>query len=92
MQTVNLEIATKKVHKLTEFLKGLSHFGDDGMAAYHAAYAVRNGNLRCGIDRRLNAIRKATKAFNVMVSVANNPRGIPTVRLYSPIKQIEIYL
>lgn len=93
MLTINLEIASAKGRKLTEFLRFTSHFGaDDGLAAYHAAVAIRNGNLRTGLDRRVVAVKKAVKAFNVMVSIAENDRGIRTVRLYSPTKQTEVYL
>lgn len=94
MQTINLEIATRKGAQLTAFLKGLEHVAGDaaGLRAYHAAIAVRNAALRCGADRKLSAARKALKQFNVMVSIGNNPRGIPAVRLSSPIKQIEIFL
>lgn len=38
------------------------------------------------------AVKKAVKQFNVMVSIASNDRGLPTVRMYSAIKQIEILL
>jgi hypothetical protein len=94
MQTVNLEIAARKGAKITEFLKGLRYIpgGDEGLAAYHAAQAIKAGNLRCGVERRCAAIKKAAKQFNVIVSIAPNDRGIPTVRLFSPIKQIEIFL
>ena len=96
MQTINLEIASKKGAKLTAFLTGLEHVAggplSEGLRAYHAAVAVRNASLRVGTDRKLNAVRKAVKQFSVMVSIANNDRGIPAVRLYSPIKQIEIFL
>lgn len=96
MQTINLEIASRKGETLAEFLKGLEHVSggplSEGLRAYHAAIAVRNASLRVGTDRKLNAARKALKQFNVMLSIANNPRGIPAVRLYSPIKQVEIFL
>lgn len=96
MQTLNLEIASKKGEKLTTFLTGLEHIEGGplsaGLRAYHAAIAVRNANLRTGTERRCAAVKKATKQFAVMVSIANNERGIPTVRLFSPIKQIEIFL
>lgn len=96
MQTINLEIATRKGAKLTEFLTGLEHVAggplSEGLRAYHAAVAVRNGMLRVGVYRRCMAVKKAVKAFSVMVSIANNDRGIPTVRLFSPTKQIEIFL
>ena len=96
MQTINLEIAPRKGAQLTEFLTGLEHVAggplSEGLRAYHAAIAVRNAALRVGTERKLNAVRKAVKQFNVMCSIANNPRGIPAVRLYSPIKQIEIFL
>lgn len=96
MQTINLEIAVRKGATLTKFLTGLEHVPGGalsaGLRAYHAAIAVRNAALRVGNDRKLNAARKALKQFNVMLSIANNPRGIPAVRLYSPLKQIEIFL
>lgn len=94
MQTINLEIASRKGAQFTAFLKGLEYIAgaDAGLAAYHAAIGVRNAALRCGTDRKLAAARKALKHFNVGVTISNNPRGIPAVRLYSPIKQIEIFL
>lgn len=94
MQTIDLEIASQKGRKLSEFLDGLAHIPNaaPGLQSYHAAQAIKHANLRCGVERRCTAIKKATKQFNVVVSIAPNGRGIPTVRLYSPIKQIEIYL
>lgn len=96
MQTIDLEMAAKKAEALTRFLDGLEHVAggplSEGLRAYHAAIAVRNGNLRTGTERRLNAVRKAVKQFNVMCSIAPNARGIPTVRLFAPTKQIEIFL
>lgn len=96
MRTINLEIATRKGETLTKFLTGLEHVAsgplNEGLRAYHAAIAVRNATLRVGNERKLNAARKALRQFNVMLSIANNPRGLPAVRLYSPIKQVEIFL
>ena len=96
MKTINLETAARKGAILTEFLDGLEHLDggalSPGLRAYHAAIAVRNASLRVGTDRKLNAVRKALKAFNVIVSIVNNPRGLPAVRLYSPLKQVEIFL
>jgi hypothetical protein len=93
MNTVDLEIARNKVTILSAFLDGLAHIDPaNGMSSYFAARAVRNGNLRVGVERRCASAKKALKNFNVMVSVVNNRRGIPTVRLYAPTKQIEILL
>lgn len=69
MQTINLEIATRKGETLTKFLTGLEHISggplSEGLRAYHAAITVRNASLRVGNDRKLNAVRKAVKQFNV---------------------------
>jgi hypothetical protein len=94
VQTINLEMASGKGAKLTAFLDGLAHVPSSapGLQAYHAAIAVRNANQRAGTERRCAAVKKAVKQFNVMVSIATNDRGLPTVRLYSPIKQVEILL
>lgn len=93
MKTIDLEIARNEIAKLSEFFDGLANVGaNDGMQAYFAARAVRNGNLRCGVERRMKAAKKAAAAFNVMVSIAHNGRGIPTVRLFAPTRQIEIFL
>lgn len=94
MQTLDLEIAAQKGRKLSEFLDGLAHVPSNapGLQAYHAAQAIKNANLRCGVERRCTAIKKAAKQFNIMVSIAPNRRGIPTVRLYAPLKQMEIFL
>ena len=94
MQTIDLEIASQKGKKLRAFLDGLNHLPGSlaGLEAYHAAVAVRNANLRCGLERRVAAVKKATKQFNIVVSIGHNVRGIPTVRLYSPIKQVEVLL
>jgi len=94
MKTINIEIAKQKGRILANFLDDLHHFpsATSGLAACHVAQAIKHANLRCGTERRCAAVKKACKAFNVIVSVAPNERGIPTVRLYSPIKQIEIYL
>lgn len=93
MKTIDLEIARNKIKTLAELFDGLAHLGpNDSLQAYHAAKGVRNGNLRSGLERRMRAAKKAAASFNVMVSIANNPRGIPTVRLYAPTKQIEILL
>lgn len=93
MQTINIEIARNKIKILSEFLDGLGVLSSaDGMASYFAAREVRNAGLRVGTERKCAAAKKAVKAFNVMVSIANNPRGLPAVRLYSPLKQVEIFL
>ena len=93
MKTENIELAKGKGKILTEFLSGLSHFGgDDGLAAYHAACAVKSAMLRCGTDRQLRAVKKAVAQFNVMASIGTNERGLPAVRLFAPLKQHEIYL
>jgi hypothetical protein len=93
MKTVDLEIARNKIKTLSELLDGLAHVGPgDSLQAYYAAKLIRNGNLRSGVERRWRAAQKAAKAFNVVVSIANNPRGVPTVRLYAPTKQIEIFM
>lgn len=94
MQTINLELARNKTKILAEFLDGLAHipFDAPGLQSYFAAKGVVHAGLRCGNDRRLNAVRKATKQFNVVLSIGTNPRGIPAVRIYSPIKQTEIFL
>jgi hypothetical protein len=94
MQTIDLEIAAQKGRKLSKFLDDLAHMPSNapGLQSYHAAIAIRNANLRCGVERRCAAVKKAAKQFNVMVSIASNQRGIRTVRLYSPIKQTEIFL
>ena len=94
MKTINLEIAAQKGRKLSEFLDGLAHVPSNapGLQAYHAAQAIKNANLRCGVERRCMAVKKAAKQFSVTVSIAENERGIRTVRIFSPIKQMEIFL
>lgn len=94
MRTINLETARNKTKLLAEFLDGLAHIASDapGLQSYFAAKGIVNAGLRCGNDRRLNAVRKATKQFSVVLSIGTNPRGIPAVRIYSPIKQTEVYL
>jgi hypothetical protein len=93
MQTLDIEIARNKIKTLSEFLDGTAHINpNDGMQSYFAARAVRNGNLRCGVERRCAAVKKALKNFAVVVSVVDNHRGHATVRLYSPRKQTEIFL
>lgn len=94
MQSIDLEIARRKTPIIAELLDGLAHVPAiaPGMQSYHAAKAAVNGNMRTGADRRCNAVKKALKQFNVVVSIAVNGRGIPTVRIFSPIKQTEIYL
>lgn len=93
MQTLNIEIARNKIRILSEFLDGLAHIEpSNGMQSYFAARAVRNAGLRVGTDRKCAAAKKALKNFAVMVSVATNDRGLPAVRLYSPVKQMEIFL
>lgn len=93
-QSFNIEMASQKGRKIAEFLDGLHHFqsATSGLAAYHAAQAVKSAMLRCGTERRCLAAKKALKQFNVTVSIANNERGLPTVRLYSAIKQTEMFL
>ena len=92
MKTINLEFARNKTRPIDDFLQGLEHIPCNPLAYYHAAKAVTNANLRTGTERRCAAVKKAVKQFNVMVSITSNERGLPTVRLYSPIKQIEILL
>ncbi len=94
MKTINLEIARRKTPVIADLLDGLAHVPSaaPGLQSYFAAKAIVNGNMRTGVDRRCAAIKKAAKQFNVIVSIAHNERDIPTVRLFSPIKQIEIYL
>lgn len=93
MNTLDLEIARNKIKTLSAFLDGLAHIDPaNTMQSYFAARAVRNGNLRCGVERRCAAAKKALKNFGVIVSIANNKRDIPTVRLYAPTKQTEIFL
>ena len=92
MKTINLEFESNKTRQVAELLDGLGHFGANPLASYHAAKSVTNGRLRVGVERQLRAIKKAVSAFNVMVSIATNARGFSAVRLYSPIKQIEIIL
>jgi hypothetical protein len=86
-------MARNKIGKIDTFLDGLGHFGDNPLEKYHAAKAVRDGNLRVGVERRVAAAKKALKAFNVIVSIGSRPgRAGGCVRLYSPSKQIEILL
>lgn len=94
MQTINIETANQKGRKIAEFLDGLHHFpsATSGLASYHAAQAVKAAMLRCGTERRCAAAKKAVKQFNVVVSIAVNERGLPTVRLFSATKQIEMFL
>lgn len=94
MRSIDLEIAKRKTPVIAELLDGLARVPANapGLQSYFAAKAAVNGNLRTGADRRCNAIKKALKQFNVIVSIAPNARGIPTVRIFSPIKQIEIFL
>jgi hypothetical protein len=94
MKTINLEIARNKTKTLEEFFDGLAYIESDapGMQSYFAAKGVVHAGLRTSLERKLNAARKAAKQFNVMVTLGQNERGIPTVRIYSPIKQIEIFL
>lgn len=92
MQTIDLSMARGKLKKLDAFLQDLQHMGHDPLGIYFAAKGVRDAALRTGTDRQLNAARKALKAFNVTVTIATNARGLPSVRLYSAIKQTEIFL
>jgi hypothetical protein len=94
MKTIDLEIARRKTPVIANLLDGLAHVPAiaPGLQSYHAAKAAVNGNLRTGVDRRCRAVKKALKQFNVIVSVAGNSRGIPAVRVFSPIKQTEIFL
>ena len=92
MQTRNIEISRNKVKIVSEFLDGLCHFETaTGLTSYFAAKAAINGNLRAGTERRCMAIKKALKAFNVVVSIALNDRGLPAVRVYAPTKQSELF-
>lgn len=94
MVTIDLSGGRNKKAQIAAFLDGLLHVPSDapGLASYHAAKRVVYGALRCGHDRQLNAVRKAVKQFNVVCSIGRNTRGDSAVRLYSPVKQIEIYL
>jgi hypothetical protein len=92
--TIDLEFTRNKTSKLVAFLDGLLHIESSapGLASYHAAKAIVHGNMRVGIDRRLNAVRKAVKQFNVTVAIMPRSDGNRTVRLHSAIKQIEVLL
>jgi hypothetical protein len=95
MQTIDLETASQKGRKISEFLDGLHHFesATSRLAAYHAAQAVKAAVSRVGVDRQVTAAKKALKAFDVMVSFGQRAgRAGPCVRLYSPRKQIEVLL
>lgn len=92
MRTVDLEIARRKTPVVADLLDGLHCMGPDGMASYFAAKAAVNGNMRTGVERRAAAVKKALKNFNVIVSVAPNARDIPTVRIFAPTKQTQIFL
>lgn len=92
-QTIELELARNKTRPVADLLDGLAHLSTaNGLTSYFAAKAVTNAMLRTGTERRCAAVKKALKQFNVMVSIASNSRGLPTVRIYAPSKQIEILL
>jgi hypothetical protein len=82
--------STKEILKLIE---GTNHVGGAfaGLAAYHAAKAVVNANRRVGTARRANAMRKALKQFNVMVSYDTASINGP-IRLFVPTKRAELIL
>lgn len=95
MQTIDLELASKKLHKLDAALNGTLHIPSNapGLAVYFAAKAARNAMLRTGHERQLMAAKKALKQCNVIVSSHFIPeRGIRRVRVFIPTKQIEILL
>lgn len=95
MKTIDLELAPQKGRKLAEFLDGLAYVPSSapGLQSYHAAQAIKAARLRVGVERQCTAVKKAVRQFNVTVSITTRP-GRPghAVRLYSPIKQMEILL